>query len=96
MKGYLYILECSNGTYYTGSTIDLEKRISEHQEGIGANYTKKFTPVKLVYSGEFESIELAFRKEKQIQNWSHGKKKALIEGDWERLKSFARSKEESS
>lgn len=85
MKGYLYILECANGTYYTGSTIDLEKRITEHQEGIGANHTKKYAPVKLVFSEEFESIDLAFRKEKQIQNWSHGKKKALIENDWEKL-----------
>ncbi|MBK0370725.1 GIY-YIG nuclease family protein [Flavobacterium agrisoli] len=79
MKGYLYILECSNGTYYTGSTNDLEIRIQQHQAGEGANHTKKYLPVKLVYYEEYQRIDEAFYREKQVQGWSRKKKEALIE-----------------
>jgi len=83
-KGYMYILECSDGTFYTGSTKNLERRLYEHQ-GInsdekGANYTKARRPVELVYYEEYERIDEAFYREKQVQNWSHKKKLALIEG----------------
>ena len=77
--GYVYILECSDGSYYTGSTIDLEQRLQHHQAGEGASYTKVRLPVKLVYSEEFDRVDVAFDREKQIQGWSHKKKKALIE-----------------
>lgn len=60
MKGYAYILECSDGSYYTGSTIDLDRRLIEHQNGLGANHTKKRLPVKLVYYEVFDRIDLAF------------------------------------
>ena len=80
MPGYVYILECSDGSYYTGSTIDLEKRIEEHQDGKGANHTKKRLPVKLVYVEEYKRIDTAFYREKQIQGWRRDKKEALIEG----------------
>ncbi len=66
MKGFMYILLCSDGSYYTGSTIDLEKRIDEHQNGNGANHTKKRLPIELVYFEEFERIDLAFNREKQV------------------------------
>ena len=75
MKGYLYILECSNGLYYTGSTKYLERRIKQHQSGNGANFTRKHLPVKLVYFEEFQRIDEAFYREKQIQGWSHKKKR---------------------
>lgn len=81
MKGVLYILECSDGSYYTGSTIDLEKRIFEHGVGKGANHTKKRLPVKLVYVEEYLRIDTAFKREKQIQGWSSAKKEALINGE---------------
>jgi putative endonuclease len=81
MKGYTYILECSDGTYYTGSTKDLEIRLAQHQNGEGANHTKKRLPVKLVYVEEFQRIDEAFYREKQIQGWSRKKKEALIEGE---------------
>ena len=84
-KGYLYILECSDGTYYTGSTIDIEKRIIEHQKGIGSNHTKKRLPVKLVYLEEHSRIDNAFYREKQIQGWSRKKKEALIKGEFNQL-----------
>ncbi|MBH1959547.1 MAG: GIY-YIG nuclease family protein [Flavobacteriia bacterium] len=53
MKGYLYILLCSDGSYYTGSTNNLELRLSQHQAGEGANHTKKRLPVKLVCTHQF-------------------------------------------
>lgn len=77
---YMYILKCSNGTYYTGSTRNLRKRINEHQAGLGANYTRKHLPVELMYFEEYQSVKQAFEREKQIQGWSHTKKEALIEG----------------
>jgi predicted GIY-YIG superfamily endonuclease len=78
MKGYMYILECSDGSYYTGSTNDLERRLAQHQNGEGANHTKKHLPVKLVYFEEFQRIDEAFYREKQVQGWSRKKKEALI------------------
>jgi putative endonuclease len=79
MKGYVYILECADGSFYTGSTIDLERRLNEHEKGQGANHTKKRLPVQLVYYEEFDRIDYAFKREKQIQGWRYEKKKALIE-----------------
>ena len=78
MKGYVYILECANHRYYTGSTIDLERRLHQHHNGEGANFTSKYLPVKLVYFEEFDRIDKAFYREKQIQGWSLAKKEALI------------------
>ncbi|MCL9805447.1 GIY-YIG nuclease family protein [Flavobacterium amniphilum] len=79
MKGYMYILECADGSYYTGSTIDLNKRLEEHQNGEGANHTKKRLPVKLIYFEEYQHVYEAFYREKQVQGWSRKKKEALIE-----------------
>ncbi|MFQ3579138.1 MAG: GIY-YIG nuclease family protein [Bacteroidales bacterium] len=70
MKGWMYILECSDASYYTGSTNNLERRLVEHQSGEGANYTKHRLPVKLVYYEEFDRIDEAFYREKQVQGWS--------------------------
>jgi putative endonuclease len=81
MKGYMYILECADGTYYTGSTVNIEKRCLEHQNGEGANHTKKRLPVRLVYYEEFDRIDHAFYREKQIQGWCRKKKEALILGN---------------
>lgn len=95
MKGYVYILECSDGTYYTGSTIDFERRLNEHQSGKGANHTKKRLPVKLVYLEEYLRIESAFYREKQIQGWSRAKKEALMSGKLEELPQLSECKNES-
>ena len=89
-KGYMYILECSDGTYYNGSTISLERRLNEHQKGMGANYTKKRLPVKLLYFEEFSRIDLAFYREKQIQGWSRAKKEALMNGATDLLPKLAK------
>jgi putative endonuclease len=76
---------CSNGAYYTGSTKDLELRIQQHQSGNGANFTKKHLPVELVYYEEFQRIDEAFYREKQVQGWSRKKKEALINGEHSKL-----------
>ena len=90
--GYIYILECSDGTYYTGSTTDLERRVQQHQSGEGAQYTKRRRPVKLIYFEEFDRIDAAFYREKQIQAWSRKKKQALIEGRLEELPALAKKR----
>lgn len=95
LKGFVYILKCSDGTLYTGSTNNLDKRLSEHNNKKGANYTKKRLPVELVYFQEFTSIEDAFYREKQIQGWSRKKKLNLINNDFDALKKNAECKNES-
>jgi putative endonuclease len=94
---WMYILKCADGSYYVGSTRDLEQRVLQHQAGIGAQYTSNRLPVKLVYSEEFERVSDAFTREKQIQNWSRAKREALIEGKKELLpglekKNFSKKK----
>ena len=88
MSSYMYILKCSDGSYYTGSTRDLEKRVMEHNMGMGANYTRKKLPVELVYFEEFQRVDDAFAREKQVQGWSHLKKDALIQGQFGKLTSI--------
>ena len=95
MNGYMYILLCSNGQYYTGSTNDLERRLAQHQNGEGANFTKKHLPVKLVYYEEYERIDEAFYREKQVQGWSRKKKEALIAGKSNLLHELAECKNET-
>ncbi len=87
----MYILECADGSYYTGSTNNLERRLQQHQNGEGANYTKKHLPVKLVYFEEFQSIAEAFYREKQVQGWSRKKKEALINGCFDKLSSLSKN-----
>jgi putative endonuclease len=95
MQGYTYILECSDGSYYTGSTQDLEKRLQQHNAGEGANHTKKRLPVKLAYYEEFNRIDEAFYREKQIQGWSREKKEALINGELNKLNKLAECKNDT-
>lgn len=82
---FVYILKCSDDSYYVGSTTNLTKRIEEHNNGVGANYTKKKLPVKLVYYEECQSIETAFLRERQLHGWSRKKKEALINNMHEKL-----------
>ena len=91
MKSYMYILLCGDGSYYTGSTTNLEVRLAQHENGEGANHTHKHLPVKLVYLEEFSRIEDAFYREKQIQGWSRNKKEALIKGDKNKLKELSKN-----
>ena len=87
MKDYfVYIVECIDGSYYTGVTSDLEIRINEHNSGFYKGYTPSRLPVKLVYSNKFTNINDAINAEKQIKGWSRAKKEALIIGDYDLLK----------
>lgn len=86
----MYILECSDGSYYTGSARHLGQRINQHLNGEGANYTRKRLPVKLVYMEEFPRIDEAYCREKQVQGWSRAKKLALINGDFKKLPELAK------
>jgi len=91
LYAYTYILECANGQYYVGSTTDLERRLQEHQAGLGANFTRKHLPVKLVYYEEYQSVEQAFYRERQLHGWSRAKKEALIRGEFEKLPELSTS-----
>ncbi len=88
----MYILECANQGYYVGSTTNLRRRLKQHKEGGGARYTQKFLPVKLVYFEEFDRIDTAFYREKQVQGWSRVKKKALIDQKKKNLPELAKNR----
>lgn len=77
-KFYTYIVECSDGTYYTGWTVNLENRIKAHNNGTGAKYTKTRTPVSLIYFEVLESKSLAMKREASIKKLSKKKKELLI------------------
>lgn len=91
VRGWMYILECTDGSYYTGSTNNLERRFQQHQAGEGANHIKKRLPVKLIYFEIFERIDQAFYREKQLQRWSRKKKEALINSRSEELPELSRA-----
>jgi putative endonuclease len=77
---WTYILGCRDGSYYVGSTVDLERRVWEHDQGLGAAYTRHRRPVRLLWSANFERIDEAFAFEKQVQGWSRKKREALMDG----------------
>jgi predicted GIY-YIG superfamily endonuclease len=88
----VYILKCSDGSYYTGHTDSLDKRLSEQMSGEIFAYTHSRRPVTLVYSEEMPTRYEALSRERQIKGWSRRKKEALIENDWESLKLYSKSK----
>lgn len=75
---YTYILECKDGTYYTGWTNNLEKRLKVHNEGRGAKYTKARLPVSLIYYEEFQAKEEAMRREYAIKRMTRCEKENLM------------------
>ena len=91
----MYILKCVNDSYYTGSTKQLDIRIAQHQAGEGANHTKKYGPVELVYFEEYDRIDTAFYREKQVQGWTRKKKEALINKKPDLLKNWAECQNET-
>ncbi|MFC6285882.1 GIY-YIG nuclease family protein [Nocardioides sp. GCM10027113] len=88
---FTYMLQCSDGTYYVGSTFDLDRRVAQHQNGEGAAYTRTRRPVRLVWVAEYDSIREAYLAEKQIQGWNHDKRRALVEGRYADLPQLART-----
>lgn len=94
MKTYfVYILKCSDNTYYTGITSNLTKQIIEHQSGKHIDsYTFKRRPIYLEIYAEFTNVDIAIQTEKQIKKWSKVKKEALINNEYGKLPNLAKKK----
>jgi len=82
----VYILECKDGSLYTGITDNLQRRFEEHQTGKGGKFTHAFKVDKVLYSEPYGSKNEALKREAQIKGWTRKKKLALIKGDAELLK----------
>lgn len=90
---YVYIVECSDGSYYTGVTNDIDRRLWEHNHSENKkSYTYTRRPVILKYCETFKYINDAIAWEKQLKGWSRKKKEALFREDWEEIKRLAKSK----
>lgn len=89
---HVYILECSDNSYYTGYTNNLSERVERHNSGRGSSHTAARIPVKLVWQEEHENELSAIKRETQIKKWSRPKKRALIAGDLHKLKSLSKRK----
>ena len=90
---YVYILKCSDKTYYTGVTSNLDSRMFKHHSGFYPNcYTFSRRPLKLVFYCEFTDINFAIETEKQIKRWSRAKKEALINEEYDSLVNLAKKK----
>lgn len=81
---YVYILQCSDGSYYVGSTTNLQLRLQEHSKG-KSSYTSAHLPVKLVYTEEYDDLTEARHREMQLHKWSRIKKEKLINGEWKKI-----------
>ncbi len=79
MSHYVYIVECSDGTLYTGYTTDVERRVGEHNAGKGAKYTRGRTPVECRHTEEFDAKGAALAREHEIKNLSRERKERLCE-----------------
>jgi len=92
MSFYAYMLECADGSYYTGHTDQLEARLALHHAGTFRGYTSRpgTRPLQLVFHQEFATRGEAFAAERQIKGWSRAKKQALIRGDWREVQRLSR------
>lgn len=93
---FVYIVECSDGTYYTGWTNDLEKRIARHNAGLGAKYTRTRIPVKLVYSENCETKGEALSRERNIKKMTRKEKEELIAGSGQHPEDIHKSADKHS
>jgi putative endonuclease len=88
---YVYILKCSDNSYYTGVTNNIDRRFAEHQSGYNPeSYTFSRRPLELVFSEYFTNPRQAIAFEKQVKGWSRAKKEDLIAGDWKRIVELAK------
>jgi len=92
MAFWVYILKCADGSYYTGHTDDLDKRISEHRTGEYCVYTREKGPVTPVFAQECATRVEALEAERRIKGWSRAKKEAMIRGDWNEVSRLAKSR----
>jgi putative endonuclease len=87
---FVYILRCSDNSFYVGHTHNLTAREEAHNRGTAAQYTARRRPVKIVYSEALDSLAAAIRRERQLKRWSGEKKKALITGAVGALKQLSK------
>jgi putative endonuclease len=92
MPFYVYILCCADGTYYTGHTDELDRRMAEHGAGEGSAYTSKRRPLELIWATDCQTREEAWELERRVHGWSRAKKEALMRGDFQALPALSRSK----
>jgi putative endonuclease len=78
MSYFVYILLCNGGSFYTGSTNDVEKRLKAHFAGMGAKYTKSHKPIKIIYQEEFDTKSEALKREAEIKKLTKRKKEDLV------------------
>ena len=90
---FVYILECSDGSYYVGYTENIEERLFLHRRGRGARYTASRLPIVLVHSETYPSQSKARARETQLKKWSRAKKLALIQNDLLNLRGLSKSRE---
>ncbi|HBR85334.1 MAG: hypothetical protein CMM81_06585 [Rhodospirillales bacterium] len=91
MDFWVYMLRCSDGSYYVGSARgSLDRRVQEHQQGAYPGYTTSRRPVALVFSERFVRVEDAIASEQQLKGWSRAKKEALVSGDWKRISALGK------
>ena len=83
-KWYVYIIECLDGTYYTGCTWCIFNRMEQHISGLSSKYTSRHGFKKLVYYEEHNNLEVARQRENQIKGWNQEKKRKLILGEWKK------------
>jgi len=91
MSFWMYVLRCSDDSFYVGHTDDLEKRLAVHQDGSLGGYTARRRPVTLLYAEEFDTRDDAFQRERQVKGWSRAKKQALADRDCIRLQRLSKS-----
>ncbi|MFC6706206.1 GIY-YIG nuclease family protein [Flexivirga alba] len=89
---WTYILECGDGSYYVGSTRDLDLRMTQHYAGLGSAYTRRRMPVTLVWAHEWTDIDDAYAFEKKVQGWGRAKREALIAGEFDRLSALSKKR----
>src|SRR5258706_5244543 len=86
---FVYMLRCSDGSYYVGHTDELDRRVAQHQAGEIDGYTHQRRPIELVWSQETATREEALASELRIKGWARSKKEALIKGDWQAIQRHA-------
>nr|MBB6151319.1 putative endonuclease [Mucilaginibacter sp. SP1R1] len=94
---HVYILGCSDGSYYTGITNNIERRLIEHQSGENPkSYTYKRRPIQLLFNEVFNDVNQAIAFEKQVKGWRREKKEAIISGSWDLLPELAKASKKGS
>lgn len=94
MEFALYILECADGSYYIGHTDDIDRRMAQHDLGLGCAYTATRRPLKLVHAQGFETREEALAMERKLKGWSRAKKQAYMAGHWETVRQLSKGRHE--